>query len=171
MQSIAASSNPINGLAISPDGQYFAVVTGELVKIWRAADYVQVLEIATDSIGSSTAIAWSPNASQIAIGTTGGQIALYDLSSVLVGASEAIETAIQLWPNPHKGIINIQLPQGLEVIEASIFDLAGRKIYTQAVREKLPTLQVHIPDQGDGPCILRLITAEGFSISRILTTR
>jgi WD40 repeat protein len=72
-------AGPVRVLALSRDGSLVSAARGDRIVVWRAATGDQVGALTTP--GQATAIAFSPDARRLAVGTASGTIAIWTLGT------------------------------------------------------------------------------------------
>ena len=84
-------------------------------------------------------------------------------SSYYIGVeeNESQTESIKLYPNPASNTLNINVPEGTEIVKTSIFDLMGRKVYQGAFEQ-----EIAVGDMRDGLYIISLTTAQGQVITQ-----
>lgn len=171
LHSIGGSIALVNGLDISPDGQFIAAVyQDKLVKIWRTSDYELVASFSTGSYGIGIAVAWSPVADQIAIGTSTSDVVLYDVAAT-VPTKIPTEAAgeISVFPNPsNTGRVTVSSQSGQQPVQrVRVLDLQGR-VVRAVENQQLTSVQVDLSDLPAGTWWLEVQTARGTSCHKVL---
>jgi len=78
-----------------------------------------------------------------------------------VDEHEVQASNLELYPNPASNVLNINVKNGLEVVQTSIYDLVGRRLY-QGVFEPV----VSVADFVEGMYFISLTTADGQIITQ-----
>lgn len=80
-----------------------------------------------------------------------------------LGINDNALSQILLFPNPTTGIINIQVPNGLEIKSAVLYDVLGKAVTSPIVNN-----QINISQLSKGIYILNLETSEGILTKKII---
>lgn len=170
LHSIGGSIALVNGLDISPDGQFIAAAyQDKLVKIWRTSTFEPVASFSTGSYGIGTAIAWSPVADQIAVGTSTSDVVLYDVAAT-VPTQTPKETAagISIFPNPsHTGRVTVSSHDGQPVQRVRVLDLKGCTL-REVDNQQLVSPQIDLSGLPVGVLWLEVQTPRGTSCHKVL---
>jgi WD40 repeat protein len=111
------------GVSWRPDGSMIATASWDrTVRIWRTSN---MTEIASVSTGDAMCVAWSPSGHQLAIGTTGGSIVIWD---------PAVQLVVREWPVGSLVIDAEWSPDGSMLL---VGDLIGRVSLYDAVSGEL----------------------------------
>ena len=68
---------------------------------------------------------------------------------------------LQLYPNPASNMLNISVSEGLEVVQTTVYDLMGRRLYDGGAVTTIP-----VSDFSDGMYFISLTTVEGQVITQ-----
>jgi len=99
-------------------------------------------------------------------GTTYASMAwtMRDEPIIILGAGDTQLSKIAIYPNPSSGIVNVSIPQNIEVYGSSLVDITGKQISTIQLNNGVLDLTL----LAKGVYILNLETSEGFLSERII---
>jgi WD40 repeat protein len=166
LQTITISSQVVNALDISPDGQYAVTAADTSLRIWRLSDYSPVGSFSTGDLDEPIAVSWSPTANFIVCGTSNAGVALFDVSTT-VGIEELPNLTAQVYPNPCPGVLNVTWPSSEPIERAELYDLNGRLLLTCNHLDHENTLQIDLKAQ-NSVLMLRLTAQDGRSTTRMI---
>jgi WD40 repeat protein len=168
LQTITVSTNIVNALDISPDGQYAITASDTLLRIWSLTDFSQVGGFSTSDWGTPMAVSWSPVNNFIVCGTSTGSVLLFDSASS-VGTNDLPGWTTNIFPNPFTNQINIEWPASEKFVRAALYDLNGRLILVQEGLEDASSLQLDLKRLlPSSVWVLKLMRQNGRSIERLI---
>ena len=127
-----------------------------------------------NNTGDSNDFVFSPTAGSISIIWAHGTSTSYAYHSGNRGATvintlstkEVRNLDFEVFPNPSKDMVNVQLPTGTNSATAKVFDTSGRLIATQEISN--PREQINISKLSSGIYVLRISSDGRFGARRII---
>jgi hypothetical protein len=76
--------------------------------------------------------------------------------------------AVDVFPNPSNGNIQIKLASNMMIYQLEIIDLAGKLMYSSAVNNNRSVMQINLSNQlNAGVYMVRIVTENGVAIKKI----
>ncbi len=168
LQTITVSGKVVNGLDLSPDGQYAVTASDTLLKVWSLTDYSPVASFSTNEWDIAIAVSWSPVSSHIVCGTSNGSIALFDVAGS-VGTKDLPGLNVQVYPNPFADMLNVEWPSTTQIIRAELFDLEGRLCLSQHSLANQSSTKLNLSGLTPGAVlVLRLTALDGRTYEKLV---
>jgi WD40 repeat protein len=168
LQTITVSTNIVNALDISPDGQYAVTASDTLLRIWSLSDFSQVGSFSTSDWDTPMAVSWSPVNNLIVCGTSNGSVLLFDAASS-VGTHDLPDLAAKVYPNPCTNQLTIEWPVNESVIQAFLYDLNGCLLLQKDNLVNQPSIQIQVQNQTPGSILmLKLVSSDGRTYEHLI---
>jgi hypothetical protein len=87
-----------------------------------------------------------------------------------VGIENLVEVSeqINVFPNPSKGLVNIQLPADHKIEQIEVYAVNGKKVLSTAVTDQSNRLEINLADNKKGVYFLRLIAQDGVITKKVV---
>ena len=168
LQTVVVSDKVVNGLDLSPDGQYAVTASDTLLKIWSLADFSPVASFSTFDWDIAIAVSWSPTSNDIVCGTSNGSVLLFNVMQAL-GTNLLPDLSVNIYPNPCTDILNLEWPATSNMAKVELYDTAGRLLLSKEdlIQTTETTLKLkNILPSGVG--VLRFTTVQGQTLERLI---
>jgi WD40 repeat protein len=129
------TSTTARGLSVSPNGLWFATGGGQgKVILWNSRTYKPFHTLELSMLGTLNGVAIAPNSKQVAVASSLGYAAMFDIQHVQTGIGEEVmlKNAISIYPNPFGNVLRIDVNQH-EPIQIRITNQLGQVIWQQTV--------------------------------------
>ncbi|WP_430612595.1 T9SS type A sorting domain-containing protein [Flavobacterium sp. JP2137] len=85
----------------------------------------------------------------------------------VVSVDSPVSNKFNLFPNPVGDVLTISNNDGIEVTQISVFDINGRKVFTQNFNRE-SEIQVNLTDLASGVYVLNMNTNQGTAVKKLI---
>ncbi|MCF8367047.1 MAG: T9SS type A sorting domain-containing protein [Bacteroidales bacterium] len=103
-----------------------------------------------------------------ACGSGNFSAALEIQAEICTGIGEPDEEAFRIFPNPSNGLFSLEIPNGTEAFDLSIYNAFGQQVMDEKIRNCISFIPVDLASQPKGIYFIRIETLEGNYLRKIV---
>lgn len=103
-----------------------------------------------------------------ACATSGFSAALEIQTEICTGIGEIDPDAFRIFPNPNNGLFSIEIPDGVDITDFSIYNAFGQQVMEDKTGNSMTTLSVDLSSRAKGLYFIRIETSKGNYLRKII---
>ncbi|TAE88101.1 MAG: T9SS C-terminal target domain-containing protein [Bacteroidetes bacterium] len=162
-----AHQSTATGLSISTDGLWFATSGGQgKATLWSSKTYQPFHTLELPMLGTLNGVAIAPNAKQVAVASSLGYAALFDIQDILTGVKQhaVSKNPISVYPNPVSNLLWIDVNHG-EPVQVKITNQLGQVVWQQMLTS---SQQISTNEWKSGCYFIQCLVDEQIHLTKVL---